>query len=98
MQSELLVSPRASVGQGADRTAASLPGLRQDRLWPLFLYQESTDERDLLFEIAKPFGNQTLVLRVEPINRFGFHDTPFSAEFYSPLWQRAWGYVAAQGR
>jgi hypothetical protein len=55
------------------------------------------DERDVLFEIAKPWGNQTVVLRVEPMNRFGFHDTPVSAELYSPLWQRAWGYIAAQG-
>ena len=31
------------------------------------------------------------------MNRFGFHDTPVSAELYSPLWQRAWGYIAAQG-
>ncbi|MCE7979277.1 MAG: tetratricopeptide repeat protein [Nitrospira sp. NTP1] len=54
------------------------------------------DERDLLFELAKPLGNQTLVLRIEPINRFGFHDTPISAELYSPLWSRAWGYIAGQ--
>ncbi len=37
------------------------------------------------------------MVRAEPINRFGSHDTPISAELYSPLWQRAWGYVAAQG-
>ena len=97
VRSELLVSPLARVGQG-------LPGLRLPyRDYAKLGYGHYTytrgqpNERDLLFEIAKPIGNQTLILRVEPINRFGFHDTPVSAEFYSPLWQRAWGYVAAQG-
>lgn len=55
------------------------------------------DERDVLIEVAKSIGAQTLIARVEPINRFGFHDTMLSAEAYSPLWHRAWGYVAAQG-
>jgi YaiO family outer membrane protein len=55
------------------------------------------DERNVLIEVSKSFGAQTLIARVEPINRFGFHDTVFSAEGYSPLWRRAWGYLAAQG-
>lgn len=55
------------------------------------------DERDLLFEVAKSIGAQTVIARVEPINRFGFHDTVLSAEGYSPLWRKAWGYLAAQG-
>jgi YaiO family outer membrane protein len=54
-------------------------------------------ERDVLIEAATSLGGQTLIARVEPLNRFGFHDTPVSAELYSPLWQRAWGYIAAQG-
>jgi YaiO family outer membrane protein len=54
------------------------------------------DERDVLIEGAKSFGDKTLIARVEPLNRFGSHDTPVSAEFYSPLWERAWGYVAGQ--
>lgn len=97
VRSELLVSPRAAVGQG-------LAGLRLPyRDYAKIGYghysytKNQPDERDMLFEIAKPLGDQTLVLRVEPINRFGFHDTPLSAELYSPLWQRAWGYIAAQG-
>ncbi len=97
VQSELLVSPRAAVGQG-------LPGFRIPyRDYAKLGYghysytRNQPDERDVLFEVAKPIGDQTLVVRVEPINRFGFHDTPVSAEYYSPLWQRAWGYVAAQG-
>jgi YaiO family outer membrane protein len=55
------------------------------------------DERNALIEFSKSFGAQTLIGRVEPLYRFGFHDTPVSAELYSPLWRRAWGYVAAQG-
>jgi len=96
VKSELLVSPRAVVGQG-------LPGLRLPyRDYAKIGYghysytKNQPDERDALFELAKSIGNQTLVLRVEPINRFGFHDTPMAAELYSPLWSRAWGYVAAQ--
>ncbi|MBX3305969.1 MAG: tetratricopeptide repeat protein [Nitrospira sp.] len=54
-------------------------------------------ERDVLLEVSKSIGAQTLIARVEPINRFGFHDTVLSAEGYSPLWRRAWGYLAAQG-
>ncbi|MDR4478590.1 MAG: tetratricopeptide repeat protein [Nitrospira sp.] len=97
VRSELLVSPRAAVGQGL--TGLRLPYRDYAKIgYGHYSYTKNQpDERNLLFEIAKPFGNQTFVMRVEPINRFGFHDTPFSAELYSPLWQRAWGYVAAQG-
>ena len=97
VKSELLVSPRAAVGQGL--TGLRLPYRDYAKIgYGHYSYTKNQpDERDLLFEIAKPFGNQTLVLRAEPINRFGFHDTPVSAELYSPLWQRAWGYLAAQG-
>ena len=55
------------------------------------------NERDVLVEVSKSIGAQTLIARVEPINRFGFHDTVLSTEAYSPLWRRAWGYLAAQG-
>ena len=97
VKSELLVSPRAAVGQGL--TGLRLPYRDYAKIgYGHYSYTKNQpDERDLLFEIAKPFGNQTLVVRAEPINRFGSHDTPISAELYSPLWQRAWGYVAAQG-
>lgn len=97
VKSELLVSPRAAVGQGL--TGLRLPYRDYAKIgYGHYSYTKNQpDERDLLFEIAKPIGDQTLVLRAEPINRFGFHDTPVSAELYSPLWQRAWGYVAAQG-
>ncbi len=97
VKSELLVSPRAAVGQGL--TGLRLPYRDYAKIgYGHYSYTKNQpDERDLLFEIAKPIGDQTLVLRAEPINRFGFHDTPLSAELYSPLWKRAWGYVAAQG-
>ncbi|HQY57174.1 MAG: tetratricopeptide repeat protein [Nitrospira sp.] len=97
VKSELLVSPRAAVGQGL--TGLRLPYRDYAKIgYSHYSYTKNQpDERDVLFEIAKPWGNQTVVLRVEPMNRFGFHDTPVSAELYSPLWQRAWGYIAAQG-
>lgn len=97
VQSELLVSPRAAVGQGL--TGLRLPYRDYAKLgYGHYSYTKGIpDERDLLFEVAKPIGDQTLVVRAEPINRFGSHDTPLSAELYSPLWKRAWGYVAAQG-
>lgn len=63
-----------------------------------FVYSRGIqDERSVLIEVSKSLGAQTLIARVEPINRFGFHDTVLSAEGYSPLWRRAWGYLAAQG-
>jgi YaiO family outer membrane protein len=97
VQSELLVSPRAAVGQGL--TGLRLPYRDYAKIgYGHYTYTRSQpDERDLLFEVAKPIGDQTVVVRAEPINRFGSHDTPLSAELYSPLWKRAWGYVAAQG-
>ncbi len=97
VRSELLVSPRAAVGQGL--TGLRLPYRDYAKIgYGHYSYtRNQPDERDLLFEVAKPLGDQTLVVRAEPINRFGSHDTPLSAELYSPLWKRAWGYVAAQG-
>jgi len=97
VKAELAASPRAPIGQGL--TGLRLPYRDYVKVgYGHYSYTRNIpDERDLLFEVAKPIGDQTLVVRVEPINRFGFHDTPVSAEYYSPLWQRAWGYVAAQG-
>jgi len=97
VKAELVASLRAPTGQGL--TGLRLPYRDYAKVgYGHYSYtQNQPDERDLLFEVAKPIGDQTLVVRVEPINRFGFHDTPVSAEYYSPLWQRAWGYVAAQG-
>ena len=97
VKAELAASPRAPIGQGL--TGLRLPYRDYAKVgYGHYSYTRNIpDERDLLFEVAKPIGDQTLVVRVEPINRFGFHDTPVSAEYYSPLWQRAWGYVAAQG-
>lgn len=97
VKAELAASPRAPIGQGL--TGLRLPYRDYAKIgYGHYSYtRNQPDERDLLFEVAKPIGDQTLVVRVEPINRFGLHDTPVSAEYYSPLWQRAWGYVAAQG-
>ena len=97
VKAELVASPRAPIGQGL--TGLRLPYRDYAKVgYGHYSYTKNQpDEQDLLFEVAKPIGDQTLVVRVEPINRFGFHDTPVSAEYYSPLWQRAWGYVAAQG-
>jgi YaiO family outer membrane protein len=56
-----------------------------------------TDERNGLFEVAKSIGTRTVVGRIEPLYRFGSHDTPVSGEIYSPLWNKAWGYVGGLG-
>lgn len=56
-----------------------------------------TDEQNGLVEVAKSIGTRTFVGRVEPLYRFGSHDTPVSGEFYSPLWKKAWGYLAGLG-
>ncbi|MEC4890654.1 MAG: tetratricopeptide repeat protein [Nitrospira sp.] len=97
VKSELLVSPQAAVGQGL--TGLRLPYRDYAKIgYGHYSYTKGIpNERDFLFEVAKPIGDHTLVVRAEPINRFGAHDTPVSAELYSPLWPRAWGYVAAQG-
>lgn len=55
------------------------------------------DEQNGLIEVAKSIGTRTFIGRVEPLYRFGSHDTPVSGEFYSPLWNKAWGYVAGLG-
>jgi YaiO family outer membrane protein len=97
VESELLVSPQAAVGQGL--AGLRLPFRDYAKIgYGHYSYTKGiANEWDMLFEIAKSIGDQTLVLRVEPLNRFGRQDTPVSAEYYSPLWERAWGYVAAQG-
>jgi len=97
VKAELVASLHAPIGQGL--TGLRLPYRDYAKIgYGHYTYTNNRpDERNLLFEVAKPIGDQTLVVRVEPINRFGFTDTPVAAEYYSPLWQRAWGYVAAQG-
>jgi YaiO family outer membrane protein len=97
VKEELLTSPRAPVGDGV--TGLRLPYRDYAKIgYGHYSYTKGIpDERDLLFEFAKSLGKQTLVARIEPISRFGSRDVPFSAELYSPLWRRAWGYVAGQG-
>jgi len=97
VKAELVASLHARIGQGL--TGLRLPYRDYAKAgYGHYAYtRNQPDERALLFEVAKPIGDQTLLVRVEPINRFGHQDTPVSAEYYSPLWQHAWGYVAAQG-
>ena len=96
-QAVTVVSPRAPVGPPI--RALKLP--YRDYLkvgYSHFTYSSQiADERDWLLEAAKPFGDQTVIVRVEALNRFGLHDTPVSGEVYSPLWSKAWGYVGASG-
>jgi YaiO family outer membrane protein len=91
------VSPRAPLG--LRDTTIRLPFRDYAKVgYGQFSYSRGIqDERDVLIEVSKSIGAQTVIARVEPINRFGFHDTVLSAEGYSPLWRRAWGYLAAQG-
>ena len=93
---ELAASPRAPVGHSlAD---LSLPYRNYAKIgYGHYSYTKGIpDERNVLVEAGTSLGNKTLIARVEALNRFGFHDTPVSGEFYSPLWARAWGYIGAQ--
>ncbi len=96
-QSVVVESPRAPVNPPT-RTLA-LPYRDYLKIgYSHFTYSgQIADERDWLLEAAKPLGAQTVVARVEALNRFGLHDTPVSGEVYSPLWSKAWGYVGASG-
>ncbi len=93
VRSELALSARAPVA----RAGAGIAIPFRDYLKLGYSHYTYTnkfpDERNVLIEAAKPLGDMTLVGRIEPLNRFGLHDTPVSGELYSPLWAGAWGYV-----
>lgn len=93
---ELTASPRAPIGQGV--ADLGLPYRNYAKIgYGHYSYTKGVpDERNVLVEAGTSLGDKTLIARVEALNRFGFHDTPVSAEFYSPLWGRAWGYIGAQ--
>ena len=97
VKAELAASPRAPVGH--DVGGLRLPYRDYAKIgYGHYSYTKGIpDERNVLVEAGTSLGDKTLIARVEALNRFGFHDTPVSAEFYSPLWSRAWGYVGAQG-
>lgn len=90
-----LQSPRAPVGE--EKPGPSLPYRDYCKIgYSHFTYtKDIPDEQDWLFEAAKPLGAQTLVGRVETLDRFGSRDTLLSGELYSPLWEQAWGYLGA---
>lgn len=90
-----LQSPRAVVGK--DTTEPSLPYRDYVKVgYSYFSYTKNIpDEQNWLFEAARSLGTQTLVGRVEVLDRFRSHDTLVSGELYSPLWKDAWGYVGA---
>lgn len=94
---ELTLSARAPVR--GPRDGPTLPFRNYAKLgYSHFTYTNGfPDERNWVIEAAKPMGELTFVGRIEPLNRFGLHDTPVSGEVYSPLWQRAWGYLGASG-
>jgi YaiO family outer membrane protein len=96
VKEELNASPRAPVGQSV--TNLSLPYRNYAKIgYGHYSYTKGIpDERNVLVEAGTSFGDKTLIARIEALNRFGFHDTPVSAEFYSQLWGRAWGYIGAQ--
>ena len=96
VKEELVTSPRAPVGQ--DVGGLRLPYRDYAKIgYGHYSYTKGIpDERNVLVEAGTSLGDKTLIARVEALNRFGFHDTPVSAEFYSPLWSRAWGYIGAQ--
>src|SRR5687768_10439749 len=97
VKEELATSPRAPVGQ--DVGGLRLPYRDYAKIgYGHYSYTKGIpDERNVLVEAGTSLGDKTLIARVEGLNRFGFHDTSVSAEFYSPLWSRAWGYIGAQG-
>jgi YaiO family outer membrane protein len=91
-----LQSPRAVIGK--DTTdEPSLPHHDYVKVgYSHFSYTKNIpDEKNWLFEAARSLGTQTLVGRVEALDRFRSHDTLLSGELYSPLWQDAWGYIGA---
>lgn len=90
-----LQSPRAVVGK--DTTEPSLPYRDYVKIgYSHFLYTKNVpDEQNWLFEAVRSLGTQTLVGRVEALDRFSSHDTLLSGELYSPLWKDAWGYIGA---
>lgn len=97
VKAELMMSPRAPLGQ--DVGGLRLPYRDYAKIgYGHYAYTKGIpDERNVLVEAGTSLGDKTLIARVEALNRFGFHDTPVSAELYSPLWSRAWGYIGAQG-
>jgi YaiO family outer membrane protein len=96
VKAELATSPRAPVGQEVG--GLRLPYRDYAKIgYGHYSYTKGIpDERNVLLEAGTSVGNKTLIARIEPLTRFGFHDTPVSAELYSPLWRQAWGYVGAQ--
>lgn len=97
VQAELSLSTRAVVKRGAGGVAIPFRDYLKVGYSHYAYTNRVPDERDWLIEAAKPIGEMTLIGRIEPQNRFGLHDTPISAELYSPLWRGAWGYVAGTG-
>lgn len=78
-------------------TEPSLP--YRDYLKPgfgFFDYSSGIDEeRTGSLEVAKSFNKYTAVARFEALDRFGLSDQQISGEFYSPLWEKSWGYLSA---
>lgn len=98
VRSELAALTPAQVLRAPVGLSRALPSLPfRDYLkfgYSHFTYTHAiSDEQNGLIEVAKSVGTRTLVGRVEPLNRFGFHDTVGSGELYSPLWKKAWGYI-----
>jgi YaiO family outer membrane protein len=96
VKEELVASPRAPVGENVGRLRLPYRDYAKIGYGHYSYTKGIPDERNVLVEAGTSIGDKTLIARVEALNRFGFHDTPVSAEFYSPLWSRAWGYVGAQ--
>ncbi len=91
IRGERLWSPRAPVGKVSQ--VQTLPYRDYAKFgFSYYSYSQGVPvERDGMLEVAKSLGEQTLVGRLQVLNRFGFDDVPVSAELDSPLWKKAWG-------
>lgn len=86
-----IVSPQAPIGITGDRPILPFRNYIKFGYSHYAYTQQVPNERDALLEVAKSLGEQTLVGRMEILNRFGFDDVPVTAKVYSPLWKKAWG-------
>jgi len=91
LRGEQLGTPRAPIGKR--QLLPTLPFRDYIKAgYGQYTYTQGiADERDYLLEASTSLGNHTLVGRLERLHQFSFEDIPFSAELYSPLWDKAWG-------
>lgn len=94
IRGERLATPRAPIGRVQPETMLPFRDYAKTGAgYYAYTNGIKPEKTGTFMEGGKSIGDYTVIGKLELINRFGLEDLPVSAQFYGPLWHKAWGHA-----